>query len=424
MFENLLAQDEVRAALERALMNDTVPPAMLFSGPPASGKLTAALESARALSCSRDRSWICACQDCMRHRLLVHGDMLLLGRRTFPEEISVAKDLLLRIPSQNSAYFFTRAVRKLALRFDPALWAGEESRLGKAVPALQSIEEGLASLDPESFGKPEPEVLSKMAESIHSDCAVLETFAPEAPSVFMIRNMELWSRHAPLGRRKCVIIENADRMQDSARNAMLKILEEPPETVRFILLTSRRASMMATILSRARMYSFQPRDTAATRMILSRVFKSQDESASIQAYMDERTAFPASAAKAHAELLVGALVAEAGAASRPGDYGESLAERARTSGKSTLEVIDGIASATGNFGTKDKAFAGSFPGFARALLAVYSRLLAESGSDAAWISLIDHWSRKTREAVYQNTTLNRNPELLARVLAASLGDRP
>jgi DNA polymerase-3 subunit gamma/tau len=423
MFENLLAQDGIRDALQREIGADTVPPAMLFSGPPASGKLTAALECARLLSCTGDGSWNCRCPDCLRHRALVHPDMLLLGRRTFPEEIAVAKDLLLRVPGQGSAYFFIRAVRKLTNRFHPVLWAGEESRLSKAVPSLQSIEESLALFDPDALEKLEPETLAKTAESLAADCAVLETFAPDAPAVFMVRNLEIWSRNAPLGKRKCIILENADRMQDSARNAMLKILEEPPETVRFILLTSRRASMMATILSRARMYSFVPRDASSTRMILSRVFKAQGESPSIQAYMDERTAFPSGLARKHAENLVGALVSSSGPNSAPGSYGDTLAKSADTSGKTIQEIIDEVAAATGNFGTKDKTFSGSFPAFAKALLAVFSELLRESGDNPAWVSRIDEWSGKTREAVIQNTLLNRNPELLARTLAASMGER-
>lgn len=423
MFENLLAQDEVRDSLLKDVASDSIPPTMLFSGPPASGKMTAALECARVLSCTHDRSWNCPCPDCARHRILVHPDMILMGRRTFPEEIAVAKDLLLRVPGQASAYFFIRSARKLINRFNPILWSGEETKLSKAIPTLQSLEESLASLDPETVEKMEPEVLTKLAESLVADCSGLETFAPDAPPVFMVRNMEIWSRHAPMGKRKCIIIENADRMQDSARNAMLKILEEPPETVRFILLTSRRASMMATILSRSRMYSFTPRDAASTKMILSRVFKSQVDSSSIQAFMDTKTAFPPDAAKRHARKLIASLISESDRGASLGETGKTLVSEAGSSEKSSGEIVDEVVAATGNFGTKDKAFSGSFPAFARGLLAVFSELLKESGGNPAWVSLIDIWSQKTREAVFQNTVLNRNPELLARTLAAFMGEK-
>ncbi|OPZ54807.1 MAG: DNA polymerase III subunit tau [Synergistetes bacterium ADurb.Bin520] len=84
--------------------------------------------------------------------------------------------------------------------------------------------------------------------------------------------MSAWARMGAAGARKIVIIENADRMLDSARNALLKILEEPPARLTFILLTSRRGAMIPTILSRFRAYSFRPRDGEAGREVLERIF--------------------------------------------------------------------------------------------------------------------------------------------------------
>ena len=47
--------------------------------------------------------------------------------------------------------------------------------------------------------------------------------------------------------KKTIIIENADRMLESVRNALLKILEEPPVDTIFILTTSQRNLVMPTI---------------------------------------------------------------------------------------------------------------------------------------------------------------------------------
>jgi len=71
---------------------------------------------------------------------------------------------------------------------------------------------------------------------------------------------------------KMIIIQIADAANESARNAMLKILEEPPETVRFILTSSRRAAVIATILSRSRLISFDSRTGDQAREIISRLF--------------------------------------------------------------------------------------------------------------------------------------------------------
>ncbi|MFA5851293.1 MAG: DNA polymerase III [Spirochaetales bacterium] len=423
MYENLLAQDGARASLIGDIESGSVPPALLFSGPPASGKLTAALETARILSCTRKGAWNCSCSDCARHRLLIHGDLLLLGKRSFPEEIIVAREFLLRSPGQASAYFFLRSIQKLLARFNPALWSGEETKLGKAVPLMQSIEEALDLIDPEGLGGEIPATIAKAVESAYSDALSLEPFAPEAPGVFMIRNMEVWAQLAPAGRRKTVIIENADRMQDSARNAMLKILEEPPETVRFILLTSRRASMLATILSRSRLYSFAPRDGAATALVLSRVFKSDEMAPSLQSYLESRIPFPPQLARVHAERFAGRILADLTDKSPAiGPFGRAIAQEAALAGKSIAELLDELGEATGGFGSKDKAMAGSFVQFIKALLSVFSDLLKESAGEPAIVALVDRWSRLAREAAVQYGSLNRNPDLLVKVLATSFGD--
>jgi len=423
MYENLLAQDSVRASLIGDMKSASIPPALLFAGPPASGKLTAALETARILSCTRQAAWNCSCPDCVRHRYLVHSDLLLFGKRTFPEEIVVAKEFLLRSPGQASAYFFLRSVRKLLARFNPMLWSGEETKLGRVAPLIQSIEESLGSIDPETIGASIGGNVIKGLESVYSDALSLEPQVPDMPGVFMIRNMEVWAQLAPAGNRKTVIIENADRMQDSARNAMLKMLEEPPETVRFILLTSRRASMMATILSRSRLYSFSPRSEDATSLIVSKVFKSTEKPRSLQDFFESRISFPPAAARTFAELFVGKLIADRnGGPEFGGAYALALAGAAGNSGKSFPEILDDLGVATGGFGSKDKTMAGSFLQFAKALLSVFSGLLKESTNNPALVAQIDRWSRSAREAAVQYGTLNRNPELLIKVLAMSFGD--
>jgi DNA polymerase-3 subunit delta' len=54
------------------------------------------------------------------------------------------------------------------------------------------------------------------------------------------------------GRRKVFIIEEADRMNDPAQNALLKTLEEPqPDTV-FVLITDKEEDLLETIRSRCR----------------------------------------------------------------------------------------------------------------------------------------------------------------------------
>ncbi len=57
---------------------------------------------------------------------------------------------------------------------------------------------------------------------------------------------------------RCVLIRGADKLNDSSANALLKVLEEPPNHVLFILTAPSEAAVMATIRSRANAYSLSP----------------------------------------------------------------------------------------------------------------------------------------------------------------------
>lgn len=56
------------------------------------------------------------------------------------------------------------------------------------------------------------------------------------------------------GNFKIVVIQNIERMSIPAANAFLKILEEPPKFVKFLLTTNSLDSVLKTIISRCRVY--------------------------------------------------------------------------------------------------------------------------------------------------------------------------
>lgn len=58
--------------------------------------------------------------------------------------------------------------------------------------------------------------------------------------------------------RKIYVIQEADRMNNSSANALLKFLEEPEFNVTAILQTERLNAIMSTIRSRCQLVSFQP----------------------------------------------------------------------------------------------------------------------------------------------------------------------
>ncbi len=72
------------------------------------------------------------------------------------------------------------------------------------------------------------------------------------------------------GRKKTVIVDDAETMNISAANAFLKTLEEPPEDSVIILVSSKPDLLPATIRSRCSRINFSPLPTDACMQVLSR----------------------------------------------------------------------------------------------------------------------------------------------------------
>jgi len=62
---------------------------------------------------------------------------------------------------------------------------------------------------------------------------------------------------------RVVLITEAEAMNPAAANSLLKILEEPPASVYFILVSSKTKTLLPTIRSRCRVIAFGPPDAAA-----------------------------------------------------------------------------------------------------------------------------------------------------------------
>ncbi len=65
-----------------------------------------------------------------------------------------------------------------------------------------------------------------------------------------------------------IIVDDADTMQAPAQNALLKLLEEPPEHVMFILTAHNPQILLPTILSRVQKVEIVPLSNAQTEVLL------------------------------------------------------------------------------------------------------------------------------------------------------------
>jgi len=282
MFENIIGQGAARQ-LRDDVLGGRCAPSMLFYGQSESGKGSTALELSRALSCEADAAWKCSCSSCESHRYLQHDDLLILGNRSFSAEINACCSAFLRNYSVLSTkILFFRSLRKLHIRFSP-VFMEDDPKMGKLTSVLQSFDEKLNELwafNPENYKK---ESLEALCNSLIEDVSVLEKDVSANIPIGHIRSAAWWSRLSPNGKRKTLIIENAENMKEQARNSLLKLLEEPPSTVSIVLTAKRREAIMPTILSRLRPYRFLKRDLKDEKEVIRLVFKDTiNEEAAVQ----------------------------------------------------------------------------------------------------------------------------------------------
>ena len=276
MFENIIGQESIVERLSTEVGAAILPPTLLFHGPDYSGKCSTALELSRVLTCTgSDRSvpWRCSCRSCVWQRHLLHPDTLMLGGRYFSREIAVAVAALKRDRRPPLRYLLERSVRKLTRRFDAILWEGDESRLRKVEPLLADLDEALTPYLPENE-LPGDRQFAKGLDSIAAICEKIVAAQPlDAVPVNLVRRLAHWAHLASAGPAKVAIVENVDRLHESARNALLKTLEEPPRGVYFVLTTGRRGAVIPTILSRARAYGFATRGAEQSAAVIARIFR-------------------------------------------------------------------------------------------------------------------------------------------------------
>jgi DNA polymerase-3 subunit gamma/tau len=442
VFENIIAQPAT-VQLKNDILARRLAPSMLFFGPAASGKGSSAIELARALSCENDgsnaatsiASWNCTCSACVRHKLLLHPDLVILGPRAFAAEIAAGRAALLRDPSSTAARsLFVRSLRKLLARFAPAVWE-YESKSGRINPLslLQSLEEDIdeleslpstANIGGTSTAGGTSASLDKLTDSLVKNAFKLEDeCVSETIPIAQIRKAAWWSRLTPSGKRKTLIIENADRMKDEARNSLLKLLEEPPESLNIVLSTVRRESLLATILSRLRPYRFLARSAAEERDIIRRIFRDTSPvKESVAAYLDSFLPQPPEKLLPLAAFFVAAVARSAAVSARSrggisptlkalGSYCAPIAESAEFERMADAkEVIAVLLSRSGNFEGR------SFPRFLALALDLVSWSLNQYISGPAHIVCGDIWRRRLGEAQAAYGVWNQRPELALELL--------
>jgi DNA polymerase-3 subunit delta' len=100
---------------------------------------------------------------------------------------------------------------------------------------------------------------TRIVRGVHPDVVVVEPGDNGSIKVDQVRDIVDRAAYRPFeGRRRVVIINEADALVDHAQNALLKTLEEPPSSSVFILVTARPDVLLPTVRSRCPQLRFRP----------------------------------------------------------------------------------------------------------------------------------------------------------------------
>ena len=111
----------------------------------------------------------------------------------------------------------------------------------------------------------------RIARGVHADVLVVEPGDTGSIKVDQVRAAIERTAYRPFeGRRRVVIVDDADAMEASPQNALLKTLEEPPAASTFVLVTSRPDVLLPTVRSRCQRIRFGPISPAEMAPVLMR----------------------------------------------------------------------------------------------------------------------------------------------------------
>lgn len=155
--------------------------------------------------------------------------------------------MLCDVRGQDRALLFLRGFVDQSI-VSPLLLVGEDGT-GRRYAALQAVKEIFCTGDRTSDCKCLDCV--QIDEGLHSDLKHLSATESKDLGVDAMREVVVEAFSSPsTAPVRVFLIDGADRMTGAASNALLKTLEEPPATARFLLLAERAQRVIPTIRSR------------------------------------------------------------------------------------------------------------------------------------------------------------------------------
>jgi DNA polymerase-3 subunit delta' len=164
----------------------------------------------------------------------------------------------------------------------PALLLAGPSGVGKRRVAL-AIARTVNCLEPQTTSEFEREACGKCAScrrierGVHPDVIVIAPGDTGTIKIEAVRDVVDRAGYRPFeGRRRVVIIDEADALVDAAQNALLKTLEEMPSASIFVLVSSIPDALLPTVRSRCPRLRFGALSAAEVAQVLVRDHRYSD----------------------------------------------------------------------------------------------------------------------------------------------------
>jgi DNA polymerase-3 subunit delta' len=128
---------------------------------------------------------------------------------------------------------------------------------------------------------------TRIARGVHPDVMLVGPGENGSIKIDQVRDIIERVAYRPFeGRRRAVIIDEADSLVPAAQAALLKTLEEPPSLSVFMLITSRPDTLLDTVRSRCPRLRFRPLDAGDVAAALVKRGRSDAEARAIAATAD------------------------------------------------------------------------------------------------------------------------------------------
>ena len=139
--------------------------------------------------------------------------------------------------------------------------------IAEAVNCLKPVETAEFARD----GCGECAACRRIQRGVHPDVIVIEPGDMGSIKIEQVRDVIDRSEYRPFeGRRRVVIIDEADALMQAAQNALLKTLEEPPSASMFVLVSSIPDALLPTVRSRCSRLRFAALPPAEVTDVLRR----------------------------------------------------------------------------------------------------------------------------------------------------------